>query len=85
MGKLQEINGYARMTLDKLPTIRVDLVRLDDDWQEWKFGKLIEALRKRAVRNPKPSSSDQKGENRSNKMFQTRFQRQRYNNEYIYC
>ena len=36
MGKLREINGYVRVTLDKLPGIRADLVRLDDDWQEFK-------------------------------------------------
>ncbi|XP_057302720.1 uncharacterized protein LOC130636888 [Hydractinia symbiolongicarpus] len=34
MGKLKEINGYVRLTLDKLPSIRADLVKLDDDWQE---------------------------------------------------
>ena len=38
MGKLKEINGYVRMTFDKLPAICVDLVRINDDWQEWDFG-----------------------------------------------
>lgn len=46
MGKLSEVNGYVRLTLDKLPGIRADLVRLDDDWHEWKFIHLLEALRK---------------------------------------
>ena len=32
MGKLREIKGYVRVTLDKLPDIRTDLVRLDDEW-----------------------------------------------------
>lgn len=31
MGKIKEINGYVRVTLDKLPSIRADLVRLDDE------------------------------------------------------
>ena len=52
MGKLKKINGYVRMTLDKLPAIRADLVRVDDDWQEWEFGQFIEALRKWTDRNP---------------------------------
>ena len=52
MGKLQEITGYARMTLNKLEEIRADLIRLDDDWQEWGFPKLVEALTKWAERNP---------------------------------
>ena len=56
MGKLNEIAGYVRITLDKLPGIRADLVRMDDDWQEWGFSQLIEALRKWCERNPVQSS-----------------------------
>ena len=37
MNKLKEINGYVRLTLDKLPGIRANLVRIDEDWQEWTF------------------------------------------------
>ena len=32
MGKLREVNGYMRMTIDKLPGTRGDLVRTDDSW-----------------------------------------------------
>ncbi|XP_028405750.1 uncharacterized protein LOC114528320 [Dendronephthya gigantea] len=52
LGKIREINGYVRATLDKLPDIRADLVRLDDDWQDWGFSQMIEALRKWCERNP---------------------------------
>lgn len=53
MGKIKEVNGYVRMMLDKLdPGISGDLVRTDDDWQEWDFPKLLEALRKWTIRNP---------------------------------
>ena len=52
MGKLGEVNGYVRMTLDKLEGIRGDLVRTDDDWQEWKFLQSLEALRKWTIRSP---------------------------------
>ena len=51
-GKLREINGYVRVTLDKLPGIIADLVRLDDDWQEWTFPQMLETLRKGCDRNP---------------------------------
>ena len=51
VGKLREIAGYARMTLNKLKGIRADPIRLDDDWQEWGFPKLVEALTKWAERN----------------------------------
>jgi len=41
MGKLREINGYVRLTIDKLQGIRADLVRTDDSWKEWKFPQLV--------------------------------------------
>ena len=46
MGKLREINGYVRVTLDKLPGIWADVVCLDDDWEEWVFPQMLEGLRK---------------------------------------
>ena len=49
LGKLKEITGYVRVTIDNLGG---DLVRTDDAWQEWKFSVLIEALRQWTVRNP---------------------------------
>ena len=57
MRKEKEIRGYVRLTLDKLPGIRADLVRLDDYWQEWGFPQLVEALRKWCERNPVPLDS----------------------------
>ena len=54
MGKIKEMNGYVRVTLNKLQGIRADLVRNDDNWQDWKFQQLVEALEKWAVRNPTP-------------------------------
>ena len=32
MGKIKEVIGYIRMTLDELEGIRGDLVRKDDNW-----------------------------------------------------
>ena len=61
MNKLKEINGYVRLTLDKLPGIRADLVRIDEDWQEWTFPQLVDALRKWTTRNPKIIPSPEKG------------------------
>ena len=40
-----------RLTLDKLCGIRADLVRTDDNWQNWGFKELIEAIRKWTERN----------------------------------
>ncbi len=61
MGKEKEIRGYVRLTLDKLPGIRADLVRLDDEWQDWGFPQLVEALRKWCERNPVPVDSHKDG------------------------
>ena len=53
MNKLTDIKKYMRPTLNKLPGIRTDLVRLGDACQEWVFPKLVELLRKRIDRDPK--------------------------------
>ena len=52
LGKLKEVNGYVRMSIDKLPEIRGDLVRTDENWQEWDFAKFVYALQGWTERNP---------------------------------
>lgn len=44
LDKLKEVNGYVRMSIDKLPGIRKALVRTDENWQEWDFVKFVYAL-----------------------------------------
>ena len=43
MNKLEQVNGYVSMTLDKLPGIRGNLVRTGTSWESWDFTKLSEA------------------------------------------
>ena len=43
--KLNQVNGHVPMTLDKLPAIRGDIVRMDPDWENWNFSQLSEAGR----------------------------------------
>ena len=52
MKKIQSIICYARFTFDKFAGIRGYLVRTNNNWQNWEFPKLIEALRKWTDRNP---------------------------------
>ena len=33
--KINQVDGFIRPTLDKLPGIWANLIRLDDDWQKW--------------------------------------------------
>ena len=54
MGKLKTINGYVRLLIDRLPGIRSDLVRDDDQWHAWEFPQLVEAIRRWTERNPIP-------------------------------
>ena len=44
MCSLDKMNGYVAMTLDKLPAICVNFVRVDTDWEKCDFVKLAEAL-----------------------------------------
>ena len=75
MSKLKEIDGYVRLTLDKLPSIRASLVRLDDNWQKLDLAKLVGSLRRWTDRNPKNIlNNDQKHKREG--VFQTKGQKQ---------
>ena len=52
MGKLKEIKGYVRLTLDKIPSTKSDLVRMDDRWHDWDLEELTKELSKWVDRNP---------------------------------
>ena len=81
MGKLQEVNGIVRMTIDKLPGIG-DLVRTDDSWREWNFPQFVEELRKWTERNPIQTKSNEKP--LRDKSYQTQ-QKDERDRECVYC
>ena len=83
MGKIKEMNGYVRVTLVKLPGIRANLVRNDDNWQDWKFQQLVEAIEKWTVRNPIPLSDKRNPEkgNGYSKSYHTKETK----SECVYC
>ncbi|XP_068674565.1 uncharacterized protein [Montipora foliosa] len=83
MGKLQEVNGYVRMTIDKLSGIRGDLVRTDDSWREWNFPKLVDELRKWTERNPIQLKQSDKPWRDKN--FQIQQDRDGRNQGCVYC
>ena len=76
MAKLKEINGYVRLTLDKLQGIRADLVRKDNGWHEWKFPQLAEALESWARWNPITLKENK---------IQKSFKANQFKVEYVYC
>ena len=82
MGKLQEVNGYVWMTIDKLPGIRGHLVRMDDSWREWNFPQLVDELRKWTERNPIQTKSNEKPLRDKSYQTQQKYERGREN---VYC
>ena len=60
MNKLRDIKVYEMLTLDKLPKIMGDFLRLDHEWQE--FLNLAEPLRNRTNRNLKTLHNSEKHE-----------------------
>lgn len=45
-GKLDDVKGNVRATLDKLKGIKSDLVRGNEGWQEWTYQNLLKRLKK---------------------------------------
>ena len=41
-----------RQTLDKLGPVKTELIRIDPDWQNWNFERLLKELREYTIRNP---------------------------------
>ena len=69
--RLEGVNGAVPMTLDKLPSIRGDLVRTDPEWEKWDFAKLVEALNQWCRRNPieKPAVPDEEYIKKREKLY----------------
>ena len=58
------LRGFVMTTLKKLPQVKPDLVRVDDNWEEWNMKELIENLRKWLQRNKTDDSSADSGDSR---------------------
>ena len=80
MDKLGQVNRNVPLTLDKLSGIRSDLVSRDDEWQEWDFVKLCEALQTWTRRNS--IEKEDKHRRPNTKVYNTRHQEAR---GCVYC
>ena len=47
------------VTLNKLPQVKADLVRVDENWEDWSTEDLIDALQKWLRRNNTETSTEQ--------------------------
>ena len=52
LGKIDRVNGMTRSVLDKLTGIKADLVRGQENWQDWDLPHLAQALKKWRDINP---------------------------------
>ena len=58
LGKIERVNGMTRSVLDKLKGIKADLLRGQDNWQDWDLPRLTQALKKWRDVNPVPEESN---------------------------
>lgn len=61
LGRLAEVKGNVRSTLDKLKGIKADLVRGNDGWRDWDFKDLLKELKRCNDINPVEESVTEKG------------------------
>lgn len=62
LGKLDDVKGNVRATLDKLKGIKADLVRGNEDWQGWSFNDLLKELKKWRDINPIEEKSESRNQ-----------------------
>ena len=84
MKKLKDIKGYVRLTLNKMPGIRVNILRLEDNWQEWELCQLADSLRRYTDRNCKTAWNPEKNFWRET-LFHVRDKDQRRAYVCVYC
>lgn len=76
LGEGDKVQGFIMNTLNKLPHVKPDLVRVDNKWEEWNMEALITVLqawlrRNKSEDSPKTPVDHQKRERKNQKlMFQ---------------
>jgi chemotaxis protein histidine kinase CheA len=60
LGESESLSGFVMTTINKLPQIKPDLVRADDDWEEWTMEVLLKNLQKWLQRNKVDDGSNQR-------------------------
>ena len=60
LGRLADVKGNVRSTLDKLKGIKTDLVRGNETWRDWEFKDLLRELKKWTDINPVEENATEK-------------------------
>ena len=58
LGKGDTLTGLVMTTVNKLPHVKPDVVRIDDEWEQWRMEDLIENLAKWLKRNKPEEQMD---------------------------
>ena len=96
LGRLADVKGNVRCTLDKLKGIKADLVRGNEGWKDWGFKDLLRELQKWTQINPveeiavEKLEKDQTGKRNqqfkpSLPIFDTHQSKPRSGNQCVYC
>ena len=73
MGKLADVKGNVRSTLDKLKGIKSDLVRGHEGWQDWGFKDLLAQIKIwREIHPVEENTSDARSGKQKTPLFHTR-------------
>ena len=96
LGRLADVKGNVRCTLDKLKGIKADLVRGNQGWKDWGFKDLLRELQKWTQINPveeiavEKLEKDQTGKRNQQfkpplPIFNTHQSKPRSGNQCVYC
>ncbi|XP_028415672.1 uncharacterized protein LOC114539136 [Dendronephthya gigantea] len=66
-----KLDGFVMCTLNKIPQVKPDLVRTDDNWEDWKMERLIDNLQGWLRRNKSPHDNNRR-DSRERSMYTRR-------------
>lgn len=64
LGEEDMLRGFVMTQLKKIPQVKPNLVRVDDNWGEWSMKELIKNLQKWLKRNKAGDLSSDSGDSR---------------------
>ena len=85
LGKIERVNGTTRSVLEKLKGIKADLVRGEQEWQDWDLPRLVTALKKwKDIHTLDDVSNESTKPKRDSKFFLTK-ESERKKRTCVYC
>ena len=60
MGAHRKVEGLVISSLEKLPHVKPDITRNDENWEQWTYDELLEELRKWLKKNQVEDSASRR-------------------------